>query len=144
MRGYELVVELGSNGQFCNRVLVSAKLGHQANTPTVMGKVKQGRKVLDLSRLVPGIREPGVWIAELVKERVHHRIDSPEALGGSVLEESCDEINGVCVRLPKHLVEGVRLDLGELVLHVVRVHSSNLLAGGCAQHLDNLNQLIYS
>lgn len=33
-------------------------------------------------------------------------------------------------------------DLRELVLHVVRVHRLDLLAGGCAQDLDDLDELI--
>lgn len=41
-----------------------------------------------------------------------------------------------------YLVEWVRLDLGELVLHVVGVHGADLLAGGSSQDLDDLNQLV--
>ncbi len=41
-----------------------------------------------------------------------------------------------------NFVERVRLDLGELVLHVVWVHGADLLAGGGPQHLDDLHKLI--
>lgn len=36
----------------------------------------------------------------------------------------------------------MRLDLGELVLHVVGVHGADLLAGGSSQNLDDLDQLV--
>ena len=38
----------------------------------------------------------------------------------------------------------MRLDLRELVLHVVRVHSLDLLARRRTEHLDNLNELVNS
>ena len=41
-----------------------------------------------------------------------------------------------------YLVEGMRLDLRELVLHVVGIHGTDLLARGRAQDLDNLHELI--
>lgn len=41
-----------------------------------------------------------------------------------------------------YLAERVRLDLWELVLHVVGVHGADLIAGGCSQHLDDLYQLV--
>jgi len=39
-------------------------------------------------------------------------------------------------------VEGVRLDLRELVLHVIWVHGANLLASWGAEHFDDLDKLI--
>ena len=42
-----------------------------------------------------------------------------------------------------HLVPRVSLDLWELEFCVVRVHFSDLLFGGCAQHLDDLHQLVH-
>ena len=33
-------------------------------------------------------------------------------------------------------------DLGEFVLHVVRIHGLDLFPGGRAQHFDDLDQLI--
>ena len=41
-----------------------------------------------------------------------------------------------------YLVEGMRLDLRELVLHVVGVHGANLFPGRGAKHLDDLHQLV--
>jgi hypothetical protein len=41
-----------------------------------------------------------------------------------------------------YLVEGVRLDLGELVFHVVGVHGADLIASRSSQDLDDLNQLV--
>ena len=43
-----------------------------------------------------------------------------------------------------HLIPRVCLDLGELEFCVVGVHLSYLLLGGCAQHLDDLHQLVHS
>ena len=37
----------------------------------------------------------------------------------------------------------MRLDLGKLELCVVGVHGIDLLPCGCAQDLDDLNQLVY-
>ena len=41
-----------------------------------------------------------------------------------------------------YLVEGVRLDLRELVLHVIGVHGANLLTSRGAEHLDDFHQLV--
>lgn len=41
-----------------------------------------------------------------------------------------------------YLIEGVRLDLRELVLHVIGVHGANLLTGRGAEHLDDFHQLV--
>jgi hypothetical protein len=38
----------------------------------------------------------------------------------------------------------MRLDLWELVLHIVRVHCPNLVPGGSAKNFDDLHQLIDS
>jgi hypothetical protein len=43
---------------------------------------------------------------------------------------------------PTDLVERVRLDLRELVFHVVRVHGANLIPCGRTKNLDNLDKLI--
>lgn len=34
------------------------------------------------------------------------------------------------------------LNLGELVLHIIRIHRLDLLAGWCAKDFDNLHQLV--
>lgn len=36
----------------------------------------------------------------------------------------------------------MRLDLRELVLHVIRIHGLDLLTSGCAEDLDDLHKLI--
>ena len=41
-----------------------------------------------------------------------------------------------------HLVEGMRLDLREFVLHVIRIHGTNLLSRGCAEYFDDLDELV--
>eukprot|EP00983_Pelagomonas_calceolata_P094075 1157845-Pelagomonas_calceolata.AAC.3 len=46
--------------------------------------------------------------------------------------------------LAEHLRPGVSLDLGELEFSVVGVHGVNLLAGGRAQHLNDLHQLVHT
>ena len=41
-----------------------------------------------------------------------------------------------------YFVKGMRLDLREFVLHIIRVHGSNLIAGGGAEDFDNFDELI--
>ena len=41
-----------------------------------------------------------------------------------------------------NFVKWMRLDLRELVLHVVWVHGTDLLAGWGTEHFDNLHKLI--
>ena len=43
-----------------------------------------------------------------------------------------------------YLVERVRLDLGEFVLHVVGIHRLDLLPRRCAEDFDDLHQLVYA
>jgi len=109
---------------------------------TMTGEVKQRREILELSSLVPRIRKLGAGFPKLVEERVHHGLDRPEALRRCIFEELGNKVNSVAVSLPEHLVERMRLDLGELVFHVVRVHGSNLFPSRRAQNLDDLHQLI--
>ena len=110
--------------------------------PTVTSEIEQGRKILELSCLVPRVGELGARITQLVKERVNHGVDGRKAFCGCILEQAGNEIDGICIRLSEDLVEGMRLDLRKLVLHVVRVHSSNLLSSRCPQNLDDLHQLV--
>ena len=46
------------------------------------------------------------------------------------------------IKLAPHFVEWMRLDLGELVLHVIRVHGLDLLSRWRTKHLDDLHQLV--
>ncbi|KAI3487957.1 hypothetical protein L1887_48040 [Cichorium endivia] len=81
--------------------------------------------------------------AKLVEEGVAERLDGGETRAGRVLEQSGDEVDGVGRRArTEDLGEGMRSDLGELVLHVVGVHGLDLLARGRAEHLDDLDELI--
>lgn len=41
-----------------------------------------------------------------------------------------------------HLVEWMRFNLRELVLHVIRVHRLDLISRRCSQNLDNFHKLI--
>ncbi len=43
-----------------------------------------------------------------------------------------------------NLVERMRLDLREFVLHVVGVHGANLLTRGSPKNFDDLDELIYA
>lgn len=106
------------------------------------GEVEEGRQIAELARTVPRVGQLGAGIAQFVKEWVNHGIDGRLSLCRRVLEEPGDKIDGVGVGLAEHLVERVRLDLGELVLHVVRIHSADLLTRRCTEHLDDLNQLV--
>ena len=41
-----------------------------------------------------------------------------------------------------YLIKGMRLDLRELVLHVIWIHGADLLSRGRAQYLDDFHQLV--
>lgn len=41
-----------------------------------------------------------------------------------------------------YLIERMRLNLGKLMLHVVRVHGSDLFSGWSPENLDDLDELI--
>lgn len=43
-----------------------------------------------------------------------------------------------------YLVEGMRLDLGELVFHVIGVHCADLFPSRGAKNLDDFHQLVNS
>lgn len=109
---------------------------------TMPCKVEQRRQVLENARRVSRIREFGAGITELIEEGVNHGINGTQALSGRVLKELGDQVQSVCICLPEDLAEGVRLDLGEFVLHIIGVHRSNLFARRCAKDLDDLHQLI--
>lgn len=105
-------------------------------------KVEQWGERLQLATSVAGIGEHGVLVTDLIEEGMNHGINRSQALGRRVLEQLGDQINRISVGLAEHLAERVRLDLGELVLHVVRVHGPDLLASRRAQDLDDLHQLV--
>ena len=109
---------------------------------TMASEVEQCREFLQLPSLVSRVRQLRVWVPQLVEERMDHGVDSAQPLGRSVLKELGDEIYRIRICLAENLIERVRLDLRELVLHVVRVHRLDLLARRRPKHLDDLDQLV--
>ena len=92
----------------------------------------------------------GCWVAELIEEGVAHSLNGRQPLRRSVFQKGRDEVDSLrgCLsenlewrQYPSHklgtsgkyLVEGMRLDLRELVLHVIGVHGADLFTGGRAQ-----------
>ncbi len=153
MRRNELVVEVRCDRELCNErgkkgssapKNATARGGElrQRDSLTMTRKVKQGRKILHLASPVPRIGEPRVGVPELVEEGMHHGIHGGKTLSRRVLEQAGDQVDGIGVGLTEHLVERVRLDLRELVLHVVRVHGSDLFPSGRPQDLDDLDELV--
>lgn len=67
------------------------------------------REVKKLGHLFrPSIRMARVWkaglkITKLVKERMAHGINGRETLGWSILEERCDQLNGLVGSLAENL-----------------------------------------
>ena len=106
------------------------------------------------------VRQPSIRIPQLVEEGLDHSINGRQSLGRRVLKKGGNEVDGVVGRFPEYLdiiswgtgteelaiylIERVRLDLWELVLHVVRVHCPNLVPSRSAKNLDDLNQLVDS
>lgn len=105
-------------------------------------EVEERREILHLTGRMPGIWELGVRLAKFVEKRVDHGVDSAQSLSRSVLEQFSYQVDGIRIGLAEDLVEGMRLDLGELVLHIVRVHGPNLLSRRGTQHLDDFDQLV--
>jgi len=109
---------------------------------TMAREIKECGQILDWAIWMTRIRKSGRGISQLIKEWVNHSINGRQSLGGSVLEQARNQLNGVRISLAEDLVERVRLDLREFVLHVVRVHGTNLVSRGRTQNFDNLYQLI--
>lgn len=117
-------------------------LKYKKSELTMTRKIEKRGQILDWTIWVTRIRESGRRISQLIKERVNHSINGRQSLGGSVLEEARNQLDGIRLSLAEDLVERVRLDLGEFVFHVVRVHGTDLVSRGRTQNLDNLYQLI--
>lgn len=120
--------------------------------------------------MVSRVGEPGSWIPQFVEEGMAHGLNGRQSLGRSVFQERRDEVNGlrgclaedlgsVSIRcsFPRqrscdrgkqagqswtYLIEGMGLDLRELVLHVIGVHGANLFPSRSAEHLDDFHQLV--
>ena len=88
------------------------------------------------------IRQLRVRVAKLIEKWVHHGIDGGQALCWRVLKQSRDKVDRVGIRLTEYLAERMRLDLRELVLHVIRIHGPDLVARWRSKNLDDLNELI--
>jgi hypothetical protein len=126
----------------------------------VVVEVEELRQVLGCTSRVTRIRESSVRVSQLIKEGVDHSLDSGQTLCRCVFEKLRNEIDGAGIGLAEdlfgsvskdsecdqrditYLVEGMRLDLRELVLHVVGVHGADLVASRGSQDLDDLDQLI--
>ena len=105
-------------------------------------EVEQRGKIPQLAGLVPGVGQFRAGVAELVEEWMDNGIDGAQTLCRRILQQPANQVDGVVISLAEDLAEGVRLDLGELVFHVVRIHGSDLFPSWCSQNLDDLHQLI--
>ena len=81
-------------------------------------------------------------IAKLIEERVRASFQGMYPVGGRVLEHLRHKVERLlrCPR-PEHFTPWMRLDLRKFKLGIVRVHRANLLALGCPEHLNDLDQL---
>ena len=107
-------------------------------------EIEEGWQVLQHTGLVSRVGQSRAGIPKLVEEGMYHGVDGTKPLGRRVFQQPRDQVDGVGVRLTEHLVKGVRLDLGKLVLHVVGIHCTDLVTSWRAQDLDDLHQLIDS
>lgn len=106
------------------------------------GEVEERWQVPDSSSVVPRVGKFGARVAKVIEEGMDHGVDRGKALRGGILKKAGDEVDSISVGLLENLVEWMRLDLRELVFHVVRVHGANLLPGRCSKNLDDFNKLI--
>ena len=81
--------------------------------------------------------------SQLVEEAVRQCRQWLNSLGRIVRQEHVDEVAGEWVSLvAEDLGPLLSFDLRKLERRVRRIHGVNLLASRCAQHLDDLNQLV--
>lgn len=144
VRRNQLMVHVGSNRQFYQVSQGHSRDRGKGRVPTVTREVEQWWQVLQLTGLMSGIRQFGIWLPEFVEEGVNHRIDSTQSFSRRVLQKLGDEVDSIGVGLTEDLAKRVGLDLGKFVFHVVGVHGPDLLACRCTQNLDDLNQLVDS
>lgn len=129
------------------------------STPTMVVEVVEGRQIPHSAIGVTGVRQTCAGIPQLIKEGVHHGVNGRKSLRRCVLEQLGDQVNGVGVGFAEdlqdcksggrvsniiltNLVERMRLDLRKLVLHVVRVHGTDLVSCGCTENLDDFDKLV--
>jgi hypothetical protein len=109
---------------------------------TMTSEVEESREFTELASSVSRVGKLSVGVTKLVEEGVNHGINCRLSLGGGVLEQASNEVNSVGVRLSEDFIEGMRLNLRELVLHIVGVHCSNLFPSRCTQNFDDLDELV--
>mmetsp|Transcript_83043 Transcript_83043/g.199297 ORF Transcript_83043/g.199297 Transcript_83043/m.199297 type:complete len:296 (+) Transcript_83043:89-976(+) len=107
------------------------------------GKLVLG-KVEEVLRQGLGAADARVLISEVVKEGMSAALQARWSQLRVVDQQLGDVVHRIG-RGPRaeDLVPGMRLDLRELELCVVRIHRHELFAGGRAQHLDDLHQLVH-
>ena len=123
-------------------------------------EVEESWQILVRSVGVARVRQLRGWVPQLVEEWMHHGVNCRQALRRRVFEQLRNQVDRIWVGLTEHLqhcqfrlfflvhicrhylAEWMRLDLRKLVLHVVRIHGTDLVAGRRSKHLDNHNQLI--
>mmetsp|Transcript_9353 Transcript_9353/g.23285 ORF Transcript_9353/g.23285 Transcript_9353/m.23285 type:complete len:346 (+) Transcript_9353:247-1284(+) len=90
-------------------------------------------------------RQLQALVAQLVEEGHRASLEGLDARVGRIAQEARDQLDGVRRRAgAEDLVPRVRLDLRELVLGIVLVHRLDLLQGGCAEHLDDFDELVHA
>src|SRR5690242_4155109 len=125
----------------------------------MMVEVVEGRQIPHSAIRAPGVGQTCAGIPQLIEEGMHHSVNGRTSLRRCVLEQLGDQVDGVGVGFAEdlqdcksggrvsnitltNLVERMRLDLRKLVLHVVRVHGTDLVSCGCAENLDDLDKLV--
>lgn len=105
-------------------------------------EVEERWQLARLTARVTRVWQLGALLTKFVEEGLTHGIDSRESLGWCILEKGRDQLNRLVRRFPENFVKRMRLDLGELVLHVIWIHGPNLVSGGRSEDFDDFNQLI--
>ena len=89
------------------------------------------------------IRQSRARVSEFIKERVKQGLVGLGTLAGDIDQQRSYEVDRITRSLVlKEPWPGNCLDLRELELGVVGVHSEDLVSGRRAQHFDDLNQLV--
>ena len=94
------------------------------------------------------VRETGLLLAEVVEERLLQALHGFQSLVWIVLQDFVDQVDGfvhVGAALAGEYFDQLGgLDLWELELGIVGVHGMDLVSTGCAQDLDDLDQLVHA
>ena len=108
----------------------------------MVGEVVELGEVSQSSVGMTRVWKAGAGVSQFIEEGVHHGVNGGQTLGRSVFQQLGDQVNCVGICLAEHLAEWVRLDLGELVFHVVGVHGADLVTSGRAKDLDDFHELV--